>query len=113
MIVFVAGSRIEIVEPNPATLKKYGLSLNDWKEMLACQGYVCPICLKIPSSGRFVIDHVHVQNYKNMKPEKKKLWVRGICCHYCNRFYLSKGITIIKAQLIKEYLIDFEKRRPR
>jgi len=113
MIVFVAGSRREIVEPTLATLKKYGLQINDWKELLAVQGYVCAICKKIPSSGRFVIDHVHVQGYKTMKSEKKKLWVRGILCHHCNRFYVAKGITIIKARYVYDYLMDFERRRPK
>lgn len=113
MIVFVAGSKREVVEPSPPTLKKYGLTLNDWKEILACQGYVCAICKKFPSSGRFYVDHYHAQGYKSMKPEKKKLYVRGELCYFCNKFYVAKGINVQKAMAMVEYLSDFEKRRPK
>lgn len=113
MIVFVEGKKYTIREPRPATLKKYGLSLNDWKNIVAEQGYRCPICRRVPSSGIFRTDHVHVQNYKTMKPEKKRLWVRGVVCVHCNRFYLAKGITIEKARGVLSYLIEFEKRKPK
>lgn len=113
MIVYVAGVQHEIREPSRYTLKKYGLNLVDWKEMLACQGYQCPICRRVPSSGRFVIDHLHVQNYRKMKAEKKRLWIRGIPCTHCNRFFLAKGITVEKARNVVNYLEAFEKRRPR
>lgn len=113
MIVFVEGKRYEIREPRPATLKKYGLSLNDWKELLTLQGYRCPICKRVPSSGIFRTDHLHVPNYKTMKPEKKRLWIRGLPCVHCNRFFLAKGITVEKARAVVEYLEQFEKRRPK
>ena len=112
MRVYIEGKRVEIREPTPVTLKKYGLSLNEWKDILAAQGYRCPICKRVPSSGIFRTDHLHVQNYKRMKPDKKKLWVRGLPCVHCNRFFLAKGITIEKAQAVVDYLQAFEKRRP-
>jgi hypothetical protein len=113
MVVFVEGKKYTIREPLPVTLKKYGLSLNEWKNILAEQGYRCPICKRVPSSGMFRTDHLHVQNYKKMSPEKKKLWVRGLPCVHCNRFFLAKGITVEKAQAVVDYLKAFEKRRPK
>lgn len=113
MIVFVEGKKYKIREPIPRTLKKYGLSLNDWKNILANQGYKCPVCSRIPSSGIFRVDHIHVQNYKYMTPEKKHMWIRGLCCVHCNRFYLAKGITVEKARGVLNYLEAFEKRRPK
>src|SRR5512138_512017 len=113
MIVYVEGQEYNIREPQPATLKKYGLSLNEWKNILTEQGYRCPICKHVPSSGIFRTDHYHAPSWKKMPPEKRKLFVRGIVCVHCNRFYLAKGITVERAQNIFTYLKDFEKRKPK
>lgn len=93
-----------IVYPTDATLRKYGLTLQEWLTILELQGNVCPICKKAPSSGRFVVDHEHARGYRRMKPEERRKRVRGICCFYCNRYFLSKGITAEKARNIIEYL---------
>lgn len=79
-------------------------------EILDRQGGVCAICKRVPSSGRFVVDHLHVQGYRRMKPEKKRVFVRGLLCTHCNRFYVAKGITIEKARAILDYLIEFNER---
>ena len=96
--------------PSKATLKKYGLSAAEWTSILRRQGYKCPICNKVPSSGRFVTDHEHVRGYKKMKPEEKKQYIRGLCCQHCNRWYLAKGISIEKAQNIVKYLQNYQSR---
>ena len=113
MIVHIEGRTTEIKEPRPATLKKYGLELDDWKELLAQQGYRCPICKHIPSTGRFVVDHFHAQGYKKMSPEKKRKYIRGILCSYCNHWHVAKGITIERAENVVTYLKNYEARRPR
>ena len=112
MIVFVDGKKYTIKEPRPATLKKYGLSLNDWKEILAVQGYRCPICLNVLCKTTN-IDHFHAQGWSKMSDEKRKLYVRGITDWYCNKNALYKGISIEKLQRTVQYLIDFEKRKPK
>lgn len=96
--------------PRQQTLKKYGLDKRGWMEILDRQGGVCAICKRVPSSGRFVVDHLHVQGYRRMKPEKKRVFVRGLLCTHCNRFYVAKGITIEKARAILDYLIEFNER---
>lgn len=98
----------DIQKPSNATLKKYGLQLSEWETILKHQGYVCAICKKVPSSGRFVVDHVHVRGFKKMMPDEKRQYVRGICCTHCNRFYLAKGITVEKAQNIVTYLTAYQ-----
>lgn len=103
-------AEIAIRYPSKTTLKKYGLTLMEWMKMLRRQGYVCAICKKVPSSGRFVTDHQHVRGFKKMLPEDKKRFVRGICCQHCNRYYLAKGITVEKAQNIVAYLQAYENR---
>lgn len=112
MIVFVYGKTYSIKEPRPVTLKKYGLSLDDWKELLAVQGYKCPICLNVLNKTTN-IDHYHSKNWKNLPPEKRKLYVRGVTCWYDNKNSLYKGISIEKLQRTLQYLMDFEKRKPR
>ncbi len=108
MIVFIEGKRIEIREPSSATLKKYGLELNDWKEIIRLQGYLCPICLR--PLIKPCVDHFHVRAWRKMKPEIRKRYVRGLTCVYCNRRLLAKGITLQRARNIVTYLERFEKR---
>jgi hypothetical protein len=97
--------------PSSATLKKYGLSPEQWSELIASQGYACPIChRKFDEKVRPCIDHLHVRNYRRMKPEKKRMYIRGICCNFDNRRLLSKGMTLAKARAIVQYLEKFEEK---
>ena len=94
--------------PSQQTLKKYGLSREDWVELYNLQSGICPICerpLKNP-----VVDHFHVRNWKKMRPEKRKLYVRGLPCSYCNRRLLMRGINLKRAKNIVAYLEAFERK---
>jgi hypothetical protein len=54
----------------------YGLTPDEYKTMLANQGYSCLICKSKHSqhnSGKFVIDHCHATNQ-----------IRGLLCSKCN-----------------------------
>lgn len=97
--------------PIKATLQKYGLTEELWIEILQNQGGVCPICLKLPSKERFVVDHQHIRGYKEKSPEEKRKFIRGILCWFCNRYYVTRGITIEKAENVVLYLEDYESRR--
>lgn len=117
-----------IQPPSKTTLAKYGFGCGpaalssdpwmDWMLMLADQGGVCPICGKVPSpskkSGlvRMVIDHLHVRGWKAMPPEKRRQYVRGLTCWFCNATYLGRSITALKAVAVYHYLVAFEERRP-
>ena len=90
--------------PSKATLKRYGLSMKEWKAILRTQGGVCPICENFPKSGRFVTDHEHVPKWKSKKPEERKKYVRGITCWFCNRYLLVRGMSVLKAKNIIKYL---------
>ena len=56
----------------------YGITVDEWQELLEAQGNVCAICGTYPELGnyknRWATDHDH---------ETGK--VRGILCHGCNR----------------------------
>ena len=55
--------------------KKYGITLDQYDEMLANQGGVCAICGTPPPEGTLLhIDHRHV----------KPVVVRGLLCKQCN-----------------------------
>jgi hypothetical protein len=97
-----------IYTPSKATLKKYGLTLSDWQEMFLLQDGKCFICER--PMERPCIDHFHIRNWKKMKPEKRKLYCRGLLCTYCNRRLLGRGMNLQRARRIVLYLERFEKR---
>lgn len=98
--------------PSEPTLKKYGLDEQMWLAILQAQGWVCPICEKPSSTGRYVVDHFHAPKYKELSPEDKRSLIRGITCWFCNHSYLGRGITVEKARNVLAYLEDFEARKP-
>jgi hypothetical protein len=101
-----------MITPSEATLKKYGLSEEEWRVILEAQGGTCFVCKLVPTKGRLCIDHEHVKGWKKMPPEKRKLYVRGLLCWVCNHYYLGRGINISKAKNVAVYLENFALRRP-
>lgn len=97
--------------PSKQTLQKYGLTQQEFDTLLEHQGGVCPICKKVPSTGRWVIDHEHIRGWKSLPPEQRKLYVRGILCWLDNNKALTKGMTLVKARRLVEYLERYENLR--
>lgn len=100
----------DIIRPQPSTVAKYGMSLDDFEVMLDEQGGVCGVCGKVPKTGRLVIDHVHRQGYKLLSPEDRRRYVRGLCCTVDNHFVLTRYADALRHQQAAEYLIRFEER---
>lgn len=100
-----------VLEPSPATLKKYGLSVEEWKIILDSQEGKCFVCEKVPKKGRLVIDHEHVKGWSKMEKDQRKQYVRGLLCWFCNHYYLSRGISIAKSQRVTKYLEIYEARQ--
>ena len=98
--------------PHPSTLAKYGWSIDEWVAQLKRQAWVCPICNKLPGTGKFVTDHEHVRGWHQMPDDERKLYIRGLTCWTCNRYLLARGISIASAQNIAEYLREYEARKP-
>lgn len=96
--------------PSKVTLRKYGLDAEGWLAILEAQSWVCAICKKVPKTGRFVTDHAHVIRWKKMKPEKRRTYVRGLTCWWCNKNYIGRSITVDKAVNVVSYLRAFEAR---
>ena len=62
---------------------RYGLTIEQINAMLLAQSGACPIC-KVDLGEGFVVDHEHVEGWKGMPPEERKLYVRGLLHHKCN-----------------------------
>lgn len=78
--------------PTSPTLKKYGLSLEDWIKLFNKNNGCCHICGR-PFVTRTNIDHEHVRGFKKMTPEQRRQYVRGLLCPTCNRFIVMRGMT--------------------
>lgn len=100
----------EVKTPTPATLRKYGLSLLGWEMLGAMQNWVCFVCERPPKSGRLCIDHEHVRGWKQMPPDERRKYVRGLLCWTCNHYALARGMTIQRALNVAEYLKRYQAR---
>lgn len=99
--------------PKEQTLRKYGLTSDEWLFLLSRQHYCCAICGNSLHDKRCNTDHFHVKGFKKMKPEQKKLFVRGILCWTCNHLIVGRGVTIQRLEKALEYMRAFEARMPR
>jgi len=100
-----------VVVPTTATLRKYGLDVRTWDVIGERQHWTCP-CGRKPGTGKFNIDHEHVRQWKAMRPEDRRLYVRGLVCWTCNMFTLAKGATADRLRLLAAYLDRYEERKP-
>jgi len=61
--------------------KKYGLTLEQYTQMLVYQNYCCALCEKLPKRGQSLrVDHEHK---RKGHPEDTGR-VRGLLCLFCN-----------------------------
>jgi hypothetical protein len=96
--------------PTQATLKKYGLTADEWRAILERQGGVCAVCRTLPSSGRLHIDHAHVRGWAKLPPDQRKRHVRGLVCFLANHFWLARQMDAEKARNVAAYLEAFDAR---
>lgn len=94
--------------PSKNTLKRYGLSLEEWMAMYNLYDGACHIC-KV-STKRLCVDHEHIRGWKFLLPDERKKYVRGLLCYTCNNRLLTRGVTIVKLRGAIEYLERWEKR---
>lgn len=101
--------RLGIKVPTARTLAKYGIDSRTWLELLALQGWACPICTRRYTNWN--VDHEHVPGWKGMPPEEKRRYVRGVLCIRCNWKFVHSTIPADMAQRIATYLANYEARR--
>jgi hypothetical protein len=83
-----------------ALRRTYGISLEEYKEILAAQGHRCPVCLKPLSGVSNPVDHDH-----------KTGVVRGVLCTYCNRRRVGQHTDWELVDRMAKYLKDHPARR--
>lgn len=64
--------------------KKYGITEDDYQDLLDNQNGACAICLKKPRTRAFAVDHDHKTNE-----------IRGILCSRCNHGLLGHAYDSI------------------
>lgn len=104
-------ARRGVVPPSPATLRRYGLTADEWLALLAGQGWKCPICGR--SRVVWNTDHDHVPRWRHLPPEERKRYVRGVLCAYDNHRRVNSRMSAAEAQRIASYLAAYEARRGR
>jgi DNA-directed RNA polymerase subunit RPC12/RpoP len=73
--------------------RTFGITLEEYKAILAAQGHRCPICNKPLEGISNPVDHDHKTNV-----------VRGIPCTYCNRRRIAQHTDWEMVQRIADYL---------
>lgn len=75
--------------------RKFGITIEQYNELLEQQGGVCAICFKTPEEEgvNLAVDHNH-----------KTGEVRGILCRYCNHRLVGRHTDADLVQRIADYL---------
>ncbi len=83
---------------NNRLIREYGITLVQYKQMLAGQNNSCAICKKDQSEFKnsLAVDH----NHKTGK-------VRALLCYHCNKMKVSKH-TIETAKMVLDYLLKYD-----
>lgn len=97
----------DLIVPTVATLRKYGMTVDEWLTIAEAQGMSCAICRRVPKSGRLCIDHQHVKGWKRMNPEDRRRYVRGVICFLCNGKCVNKWMNVERAAAVLEYLTKY------
>lgn len=110
---------LPVKPPSAQTLKRYGLTQKEWLKTVEAQGWVCPICGKLPANKKLVTDHLHMKGFSDKKLRKKlfntflkrQVTFRGCPCLRCNLSFLSVGMTPEIARNVIKYLEAYEEKR--
>lgn len=99
---------VQIVVPAPATLRRYGLTEDEWRLIGNKQNWRCP-CGRVPGTGKFNIDHEHVRGWKAMAPADRRQYVRGLVCWTCNKYTLARGADPDRMRKLADYLENYNR----
>ena len=64
--------------------RNYGITQNEYEQLLAAKNAVCWICSRPPTNTRLHVDHKHEKGEKKRNPREKRVRVRGLLCWQCN-----------------------------
>lgn len=74
--------------------RKYGITADQYHQMLAEQGEVCAICKTPPANRKLVVDHCHQTGA-----------VRGLLCNHCNSMLGFSRDKLAVLVALNEYLV--------
>ncbi len=74
---------------NTSRLKKYGITNQEYENILKSQNGVCAICNRPPKTKSLCIDHRHEKDSKGKQIEGDKSLVRGLLCFFCNKYVVG------------------------
>lgn len=99
--------------PGAATLRRYGLTADEWLGLIKAQGWRCGVatCGKRGAGVTWNTDHDHVPGWKAKPPEERKRYVRGVLCAWCNHRRVNSRMSSREARAIADYLASYERRR--
>ncbi len=86
--------------------KAFGITVDEYEEILKRQNGTCWICEKPPKEGgnRLAVDHLHSKGEKKRNPREKRGRVRGLLCWGCNAAIGKFKDDITKLRRAAEYL---------
>lgn len=88
--------------------KLYGLTEQNYRDLLALQGGACAICRCVPPEGKnLAVDHAHAlvpRDKKKRTPEAMRATVRGLLCWLCNYRRIGRGATPAIMRAAADYL---------
>lgn len=105
-----AAARHGIRPPSAATLRRYGITADEWLGFLKAQGWRCPVCRK-RTGVTWNTDHDHVPGWRKKPPEERARYVRGVLCAFCNYRRVNSRMRAEEARRIADYLAAYEARR--
>lgn len=73
--------------------RQYGITAEQYDEILVFQGGVCAICKKPPKKNRLSVDHNH-----------KTGLTRGLLCWACNKLIAQSGDSAVVLDRARAYL---------
>lgn len=82
----------------------YGITLNEYEQLFKSQNGECYICGDLPNGRALSVDHEHVNGFSKMSPAQKKLYIRGLLCHRCNRLTMAGKVTVETFERATEYV---------
>jgi hypothetical protein len=80
-------------------LKQFGLTVEQYDEMLRRQGGVCAVCGRPPKVRRLNVDHDHATDR-----------VRCLACHLCNRNRIGMNTATTARKVLELLTSDFDGR---
>lgn len=102
-------SRLGIKPPGASTLRRYGLTADEWLAFLRDQGWKCAVCMR--RTPRWATDHEHVPGWAKKPPHERAKYVRGVLCIHCNWKLVHSSIKASTVENIARYLRAYEARR--